>query len=225
VSYIDIACVVILALALLHGLLKGLFRPLITWAFIIAGVAVGFGHPGVAASFAPSAGWRPIMGLVVVVVFAVVGFLVAHLIAPRIYHLIPGMGLLDRLGGAVLSLVLAFVVLFLLLNGLVTVDRATAPIDGSAAVSVPEIQQIQNLVASNPAASIALSQSQLEALKGEVGSGSSATPAADIGQLSTVLGVLRNVHIQMVQSEVAPVIFRIGESLPFLGNGQTWPAS
>jgi hypothetical protein len=24
---------------------------------------------------------------------------------------------------------------------------------------------------------------------------------------------------------VAPVIFNIGESLPFLGNGQIWPAS
>ena len=59
-SYLDIACVVILVLALLHGLLKGLFRPLITWAFIIAGVAVGFGRPGVAASFAPSPGWRPL---------------------------------------------------------------------------------------------------------------------------------------------------------------------
>jgi len=225
VSYIDIACVAILVLALLHGLLKGLFRPLITWAFVIAGVAVGFGHPGVAARFAPSAGWRPLMGLVVVVVFTVVGFLVAHLVAPRIYRLIPGMGLLDRLGGAVLSLVLAFVVLFLLLNGLVTVDRTTAPIDGITPVSVAELQQIQQLVASNPAASIALSQPQLQALEGEVSSGSSATPAADIGQLSTVLGVLRNVHIQMVQSKVAPVIFKIGESLPFLGNGQTWPAS
>jgi hypothetical protein len=165
------------------------------------------------------------MGLVVVVVFTVVGFLVAHLVAPRIYRLIPGMGLLDRLGGAVLSLVLAFVVLFLLLNGLVTVDRTTAPIDGITPVSVAELQQIQQLVASNPAASIALSQPQLQALEGEVSSGSSATPAADIGQLSTVLGVLRNVHIQMMQSKVAPVIFKIGESLPFLGNGQTWPAS
>jgi hypothetical protein len=224
VSYIDIACVVILVLALLHGLIKGLFRPLITWAFIIAGVAVGFGHPGVAASFAPSAGWRPLMGLIVVVVFAVVGFLVAHLVAPRVYRLIPGLGALDRLGGAVLSVVLAFVVLFILLNGLVTLDRATAPIDGSTPVSVAELQEIQQLIASHPATSIALSQSQLQEVEGQVGSGSSATPAADVGQLSTVLGVLRNVHIQMVQSKVAPVIFKIGESLPFLGNGQTWPS-
>jgi hypothetical protein len=205
VSYLDIACVVILVLALLHGLLKGLFRPLITWAFIIAGVAV--------------------MGLVVVVVFAVVGFLVAHLVAPRIYGLIPGMGVLDRLGGAVLSVVLALVMIFILLNGLVTLDRATAPIDGSAPVSVAELQTIQRSVASHPSTSIALSQSQLQALESQVESGSSPTSGADVGQLSTVLGVLRNVHIQMVRSKVAPVIFKIGESLPFLGNGQTWPAS
>ncbi len=222
-SYIDIACVIILGLALLHGLLKGLFRPLITWAFIIAGVAIGFGHPGVAARFAPSPGWRPLMGLVVVVVFALAGFLVAHLVAPRIYRLIPGMGLLDRLGGAVLSVVMAFVVLFLLLNGLVTVDRATAPIDGSGPVSAAKIQEIQQFVASNPATSIALTQSDLQALEGQLGS--SSTPAGDIGQMNTVLGVLRNVHLQMVQSKVAPVIFKVGQSLPFLGNGQTWPTS
>ena len=203
-SYIDIACVVILVLALLHGLLSGLFRPLITWAFIIAGVAVGF-------------------GLVVVVVFAVVGFLVAHLVAPRICRLIPGLSALDRLGGAVLSVVLALVMIFIVLNGLVTLDRATAPIDGNAPVSASKIQQIQQFVASNPATSIALSQSQLQAEEGQLGS--TTTPAADIGQLNGALGVLRNVHIQMVQSKVAPVIFNIGESLPFLGNGQTWPAS
>jgi hypothetical protein len=225
VSYIDIACVVILVLALLHGLLSGLFRPLITWAFIIAGVAVGFGNPGVAASFAPSAGWRPLMGLIVVVVFTVVGFLVAHLVAPRIYRLIPGLGALDRLGGAVLSVVLAFVMIFILLNGLVTLDRAAAPIDGNAPVSPSEIQTIQQFVASNPATSIVLSQSDLQSLESQLGPGSSQTPAANVGQLSTVLGVLRNVHIQMVQSKVAPVIFKIGESLPFLGNGQTWPTS
>jgi uncharacterized membrane protein required for colicin V production len=223
VSYIDIACVVILVLALLRGLLSGLFRPLITWAFIIAGVAVGFGHPGVAASFAPSPGWRPLMGLVVVVVFAVVGFLVAHLVAPRICRLIPGLSALDRLGGAVLSVVLALVMIFIVLNGLVTLDRATAPIDGNAPVSASKIQQIQQFVASNPATSIALSQSQLQAEEGQLGS--TTTPAADIGQLNGALGVLRNVHIQMVQSKVAPVIFNIGESLPFLGNGQIWPAS
>jgi uncharacterized membrane protein required for colicin V production len=223
VSYIDIAIVVILVLALLHGLLRGLFRPLISWAFIIAGVVIGFGHPSVAASFAPSPGWRPVMGLVVVIVFALVGFLVAHLVAPHIYRLIPGMGAFDRIGGALLSLVLALVVIFILLNGLVTLDRAAAPIDGNSPVSAAELQQIQQFVASNPATSIALSQSQLQQLQSQLGS--STKPAGDVGQLNTVLGVLRNLHAQMVQSQVAPVIFNIGQNVPFLGNGQTWPAS
>ena len=222
-SYIDIAIVVILVLALLHGLLKGLFRPLITWAFIIAGVVVGFGHPGVAARFAPSPSWRPVMGLVVVIVFAVVGFLLAHLIAPRIYRLIPGMGAFDRIGGALLSLVLALVMICILLNGLVTLDRATAAIDGSGNVSATQIDQIQRFVSSNPAAAIALDPSELKNLESSLAS--STTPDSDIGQYNIVLGVLRNLHIQMVQSQVAPVIFNIGQNIPFLGSGQTWPVS
>jgi len=223
VSYIDIAIVVILVLALLHGLLRGLFRPLITWAFIIAGVVVGFGHPGVAARFAPSPSWRPVMGLVVVIVFAVVGFLVAHLVAPRIYRLIPGMGAFDRIGGALLSLVLALVMICILLNGLVTLDRATAAIDGSGNVSATQIDQIQRFVSSNPAAAIALDPSELKNLESSLAS--STTPDSDIGQYNIVLGVLRNLHIQMVQSQVAPVIFNIGQNVPFLGSGQTWPVS
>jgi len=223
VSYIDIAIVVILVLALLHGLLKGLFRPLITWAFIIAGVVVGFGHPGVAARFDPSPSWRPVMGLVVVIVFAVVGFLVAHLVAPRIYRLIPGMGAFDRIGGALLSLVLALVMICILLNGLVTLDRATAAIDGSGNVSATQIDQIQRFVSSNPAAAIALDPSELKNLESSLAS--STTPDSDIGQYNIVLGVLRNLHIQMVQSQVAPVIFNIGQTIPFLGSGQTWPVS
>ena len=222
-SYIDIACVIILVLALLHGLLKGLFRPLITWAFIIAGVAVGIGRPGAAASFAPSPGWRPVMGLVVVVVFTVVGFLVAHLVAPRIYGLMPGLGLLDRLGGAVLTVVLALVAIFILLSGMVTLDRATASIDGSGNVSNAQIDQIQHFMAGNPAAAIALDPTELQNLKTSLGW--STTSDSDIGQFNLVLGILRNLDIQMAQSKIAPIIFNAGERVPFLGNGQTWPAS
>jgi hypothetical protein len=222
-SVIDIVILVILVLALLHGLLKGLFRPLITWAFILAGVAIGFGHPGVAARFAPSAAWRPVMGLVVVIVFAVVGFLAARLIAPRIYRLIPGMGALDRLGGAVISLVLALVAIFILLSGMVTLDRATASIDGSGNVSAAQLDKIQQFVAGNPAAAIALDPTELQNLKSSLGS--SPTSDSDIGQFNLVLGILRNLDIQMKQSKVAPIIFNAGERVPFLGNGETWPTS
>jgi uncharacterized membrane protein required for colicin V production len=222
-SVIDIVILVILVLALLHGLLKGLFRPLITWAFIIAGVAVGFGHPGVAARFAPSAAWRPVMGVAVVAVFAVVGFLVAHLIAPRIYRIIPGMGALDRLGGAVISLVLALVAIFILLSGMVTLDRATASIDGSGNVTADQLTQIQQFVSSNPAAAIALDPTELENLKSSLSS--SPTSDSDIGHFNLVLGILRNLHIQMIQSKIAPIIFNAGERVPFLGNAETWPTS
>jgi uncharacterized membrane protein required for colicin V production len=222
-SILDIVVIVILLAALVHGFFKGLFRPLITWAFIVAGVVIGFGHPAVAERFAPSPGWRPIMGLVVVAVFAVVGGLISHLVAPRIYRLIPGMGALDHVLGAVFSFVLAFAMVFLLLKGLVTLDRAAAPIDGNSPLSASEISQIQQFVTSNPATDIALDPSQLQSLENQLGS--STQPAGNVGQLNGMLGVLRNLHTQMVQSKVAPVIFDIGEHLPFIGGSQTWPSS
>ena len=163
------------------------------------------------------------MGLVVVIVFAVVGFLAARLIAPRIYRLIPGMGALDRLGGAVISLVLALVAIFILLSGMVTLDRATASIDGSGNVSAAQLDKIQQFVAGNPAAAIALDPTELQNLKSSLGS--SPTSDSDIGQFNLVLGILRNLDIQMKQSKVAPIIFNAGERVPFLGNGETWPTS
>ena len=222
-SGLDIAILVILAVALLLGFLHGLFRPLITWAFIIAGVAIGFGHPQVAARFAPSAAWRPVMGLVVVGVFAIVGFLLAHLIAPHIYRLIPGMGALDRVGGMLLSGVLALVMIFVLLSGLVTLDNASAPIDGSGTVSAAQIGQIRQFVDGNPAARIALDPTELQTL--ETTPGATGGPDSQIGQVNLVLGILRNLHIQMAESKVAPVIFNAGERVPFLGSGESWPAS
>jgi hypothetical protein len=133
------------------------------------------------------------------------------------------MGALDRLGGAVLSVVLALVAIFILLSGMVTLDRATAAIDGSGNVSAAQIDQIQQFVSSNPAAAIALDPTELQNLKSSLGS--SPTSDSDIGQFNLVLGILRNLHIQMVQSKVAPIIFNAGERVPFLGNGETWPKS
>ena len=78
-------------------------------------------------------------------------------------------------------------------------------------------------MAGNPAAAIALDPTELQNLKTSLGW--STTSDSDIGQFNLVLGILRNLDIQMAQSKIAPIIFNAGERVPFLGNGQTWPAS
>ena len=221
-SYIDIACVIILGLALLHGLLKGLFRPLITWAFIIAGVVVGFGHPEIADRFAPNVNLRPLMGLAVVVVFAIAGSIVAHFVAPLIYRRIPGMRVVDRVGGVVVSLVLALLGIFVLLSLMVTLDAAAAPIEGTAPISGVQIAKIQAFLANNPGTAIFLDPSQLQSLEAQLNQ--SPVNASDIGQANGALGALRDLHTQMVDSHIAPFIFNAGEHIPVLGAGRSWPA-
>ena len=221
-SAIDLAIVVILLLSVFLGWRRGLFRPLITWAFIIAGVVVGFGHPAIADRFAPNPGWRPVMGLVVVVVFALVGSIVAHFVAPLIYRRIPGVSVIDRIGGVVVSLVFALLGIFVLLSLMVTLDQAAAPVDGTASVSGAQISQIRSFLSSNPGTAILLDPSQLKALESQLNR--SPVTSANVGQVNGALGALRDLHTQMVDSHIAPVIFGIGERIPVLGGSKTWPS-
>jgi hypothetical protein len=222
-SAIDIGVVIVLALALLIGWWRGLLRPLIVWAFIVAGVVVGFVRPSVAVDLAPSPGWRPVMGVVVVAAFALGGVLIARLVGRLIYRHIRVIGLLDRVAGAALSLALAGVAVFILLSAIVTLDQAAAPVEGTGAVSAARIAQIQSYVAAHPGSAILLDPAQLQALQQRPGL--STTPAADIGQLNGPLGFLRALHAQVVGSRVAPVIFNWMQTIPVLGGGQRWPAS
>ncbi|MGA8014293.1 MAG: CvpA family protein [Candidatus Dormiibacterota bacterium] len=164
-STIDIAILVILGLALLTGWWRGLFRPLIVWAFIVAGVVIGFGHPSIADRLAPTHGWAPVMGVLVVVASAVAGMVVARLLGGLLYRRLRILGTVDHLGGAVVSGGLALVAIFILLSGLVA------------------------------------------------------------GQDQAPLGFLRSLNGEMAQSRVAPVIFDLGQRLPYLGDGQQWPSS
>lgn len=163
-SAIDIAILVILGLALLTGWWRGLFRPLIAWAFIVAGVVIGFGHPSIVDRLAPTHGWAPFMGVLVVVASAVAGMVFARLLGGLLYRRLRILGTVDRLGGAAVSGGLALVAIFILLSGLVA------------------------------------------------------------GQDQAPLGFLRSLNGQIAQSRVAPVIFDLGQRLPYLGDGQQWPS-
>ncbi len=160
VTGIDIGIVAVLALALLVGWWRGLLRPLITWAFLVGGAAVSFGDPALARRFAPGPGWRPFMGLVVIAVFGLAGVLVSHLVARVVRRGIPVLGLVDRLAGAVVSGLLALVVVFIVLSAMV---------DGS-------------------------------------------------------FGTLGGLRAQMATSRVAPVVYDLGQRLPYLGSDRRWPS-
>ena len=164
-SAIDVAILVILGLALLTGWWRGLLRPLITWAFIVAGVVIGFGHPSIADRLAPNSSWTPFMGVLVVAASGLVGMVFARLLGGLLRRRVPILGTADHLVGAVVSGAMALLAIFILLSGLVA------------------------------------------------------------GQDQAPLGFLRGLNGEMDQSRVAPLIFDLGQRLPFLGDGQAWPSS
>jgi hypothetical protein len=162
------------------------------------------------------------MGLVVVVLFAVLGSIVAHFVGPLIYRRIPGMGVVDRVGGVVVSLVLSLLGIFVLLSLMVTLDAAATPIEGTASISGVQIARIQSFLSNNPGTAIFLDPGQLQSLEAQLNQ--SPVNAADIGQANGALGALRDLHTQMADSHIAPFIFDTGERIPVLGTGRSWPA-
>jgi uncharacterized membrane protein required for colicin V production len=163
VSAVDIGILAVVGLALVTGWWRGLFRPLIAWAFVLAGVVIGFGHPALLARWAPSPAWDRYMGILTVVAATLVGAVVARLLGGVLHRRIPLLGTVDRLGGALVSGGLSLVAVFVLL---------------SAAV------------------------------------------AAGGGAPTGFLGAVR---AQMARSRLAPLIFGVGQRIPFLGDGQSWP--
>jgi len=151
-SYIDIGIIVVLALALVSGWWRGFLRPLITWAFVVAGVAVAFGDPALAGRFAPGTAWKPFMGLVVIAAFALAGWLVARLLGHLVYRRIRVVSGIDRLAGVVLSLALSLVAIFVVLCALTSgslrdisgvhtqiVDSRIAPVIYNAGQRLPYV--------------------------------------------------------------------------------------
>jgi uncharacterized membrane protein required for colicin V production len=222
VSVIDIAVILVLVSSLLFGWLRGILRPLITWAFIVAGLVIGFGHPGAAADFAPTPGIRPFMGLAVVAVFAIGGWLVARTVAPFVYRRIPALRTIDRVGGLLVGGAAALISLTFLLGTLVTIDGVASPVTAAATVSSTQIAQIQQFLGQHPEAKVILDPGDLSSVASRLGT--TTTTSASIGQLSSVLGVLRAIHGQVVQSHVAPIIFGFAERLPIVGRGRSWPS-
>lgn len=221
-TVIDGAILVLLVVALAHGFFRGLLRPLFTWIFVVVGVIVAFYHPGLAGSLAPNATVRPLVGLVLVIAIAAVGGLVARVVAPPIYTRIPVIRTFDRVGGMVFSFVASLFSIFMILNSLVTVDTALAPVTGNAQASAAQIAQIRQLLAEHPELSSLINPDDLAAAQSRLGA-TGTVASADIGTVSGVLGAWRQIHTQLAESRIAPVVFGIFDHLPLIGHNRGWP--
>ncbi|MGI8848246.1 MAG: CvpA family protein [Candidatus Dormibacteria bacterium] len=221
-TYIDGAILLILVLALVHGFFRGLIVPLICWAFIIVGVVVAFFHPGLAAKLAPSPILRPVIGSVIVVAFGFIGRLVARVVAPPIYSKIPLPRSLDKVGGVAVGVFASSLSIFMLLNSMVTVDRALTPLTRSDQTSAVQIAEIRQTLAEHPELASILPPDDLAAVGQKPGQ--SAVPSNQIGQISSALGTWQQIHNQMAASRIAPAICAIFDHMPFIGQGATWPA-
>jgi uncharacterized membrane protein required for colicin V production len=221
-TIVDGLVLVMLAVSLALGFLRGIVRLLITWAFIVAGVVVAFFHPGLAAKVAPTPLIQPVAGVGIVLGFAIAGALLARIVAPLIESRIPFLRSIDRLGGMVLSGVLSCFSIFMMLNSLVTVDSVLTPLTSGAPVSATQLAQINELLRAHPELAGVLNPKDVAEAQARLGS--QTIPSANVGEVSGVLGTWQQIHQQLARSKVAPVIFGIFDHLPVIGRNRAWPS-
>ena len=221
-TIIDGFILVILAISLILGFLRGIVRLLITWAFIVAGVVVAFFHPGLAAKIAPTPLVQPVAGIGIVLGFAIGGALLARILAPLIDSKVPFLGSIDRLGGMALSGVMSLVSIFMMLNSMVTVDSVISPLTSGQPITATQLAEVDSLLSAHPELASLLNPDDVAAAERQIGSAS--VPAADLGQVSGPLGAWQTIHSQMVQSKVAPIVFGLFNHLPLIGHGRSWPS-
>jgi hypothetical protein len=124
---------------------------------------------------------------------------------------------IDGLLGVVVNAAVTFVVLYLAVSALVTLDNAFQPVLASASLTLNQVNQLENTLLSNPITAAMVSKSDLDALK--------SAASKNNAHLESVGGIhqLQQIYTDFLQpqlhsSRTVPYILRFGHHLPLIGH-------
>ena len=220
-NYIDIFIVLSLGLALFSGYRRGLLRTILNFCFILLGIYLAFFQPNLVSQLMPNPKWRPVAGLVVIGVCMVVGMLLSRPISALLTRWIPFLGGANRMGGMIAAGILSLISIYFVLSTLVSFDTALAPFR-SGTVNASGLDAVANYLAANPASKQFVALPEIEVAAQDIGNRS--IPLTDLGQAGQyILDYNDSVRPQITGSILGPVVFAIGEHVPFFGRGRSWP--
>ena len=217
-NLLDLALVAILALGLYLGFRRGLIRPLISQVGSILVLVILVRDPSLLDHVVPASVPRFLaVGLILLLTGIVVG-LVARIVARALYA-VPLVAPLDKVAGVAFNAVFTFVILYLLLSALVTLDGVLQPIHRFAQLGPAQIAQLQQNLARYPGAALFIDRNKVQSLQA-----AGTVPVANLGQYDAWLGFYENsVRPQLVGSTLGPLLLRLGEKLPIVGHHQSYP--
>ncbi|MHB8571472.1 MAG: CvpA family protein [Candidatus Dormibacteria bacterium] len=215
-NLVDLGVVLVLVAALFLGWRRGLLQPLVAEvAFLLAGW-YALGHSDLLAGLTGNRIPAPLAGLGFTLLAGFAGGLLGRQVAGLMRRL-PGMALLDGSLGAALNLAVAGVLAYVLLGAACSFDNLLGPLRAAAAVTSTQVADLERALAGDPVAASLVDPATLATLRRQAAA--EPIPLSQLGQADALLGFWESdVHPQLAQSRVLPVVLAVGERIPWLGH-------
>ena len=214
---IDLAVVLVLAVAVIAGFQRGVIQPLMAEIFFFGTLLILFRFhdqytPAMLKYLHLNAVLSVFVGLIIALVLGAIGGSVGGA-----FHRMESIRGIDGLLGVVVNAAVTFVVLYLAVSALVTLDNAFEPALASASMTLNQVNELESTLLSNPITAAMVSKSDLDALK--------AAASHNNAHLESVGGIhqLQQIYTDFLQpqlhsSRTVPYILRFGRHLPFIGH-------
>jgi uncharacterized membrane protein required for colicin V production len=215
---IDVAILLLLVVALLLGYQRGVIQPLMAEIFFFGTLLVIFRfHDQYTSEMQKIAHLNAVLSVAVAIILAVILGAVGGAVGGA-FHRIESIRGIDGLLGIFVHVAVTFVVVYLAISALVTLDNAFLPTLKSATLTLSQVNTLEAWLESNPITAAMVSQQDLKALKDAAGGGSGA-------HVDSVPGIhqLQQIYTSFLQpqlhgSRAVPIILGIGSHLPFIGH-------
>jgi uncharacterized membrane protein required for colicin V production len=215
---IDVIVVLAVIVALITGYQRGVIQPLMAEIFFFGTLLLVFRfHDQYTNEMAKLFHLNAVLSVFVALIIAVILGAIGGAIGGA-FHRLEAIRGIDGLLGIFVHALVTFVVIYIAVSALVTLDNAFEPALRTASLTLTQVNQLEKEILSNPITSAMVAKSDLQALKTAAAKSSGA-------HLDSVAGIhqLQQIYTDFVQpqlhsSKSVPIILSIGHHLPFIGH-------
>jgi len=214
---LDGAFILIVVIALVVGYQKGVIQPLMAQVFFLGALFLIYRERD---SYLTGVQHYLKANIVLAIFFALMLAVIAGYIGNTVglaLHRMPIARGIDGFLGVFVNVAIALAAIYFVLGGLITLDKAFAPLTSTAKLTSVQIASLMKVLNSNPLATALVDPNDLKKLQTEARSGQTASldTVSQLDQLSKAYTEF--VRPQLRTSRVAPYIMRFGQKLPVIG--------
>ena len=215
---IDIVVGVLVLLALFFGYQRGVIQPLMAEIFFFGTLLVIFRfHDTYTAQMEKIVHLNAVISIFVALILAVILGAVGGAIGGA-FHRMDAIRGIDGLLGVFVHVGVTLVIVYLGISALVTLDNAFVPTLNQAALTLDQVNRLENMILSNPITAAMVSKDDLAALKASAAKTNAAHIDA-IGGIHQLEQIYTGfIEPQLHSSRTVPFILSIGQHLPVLGH-------